>query len=49
MHDEAKKQGLDLYPGALRLEVTGLEGPLQVGELEKASARLWGFIAWTGK
>jgi len=49
MHDEAKKQGLDLYPGALRIEVAGMQGPLKGGELEKASAWLRGFIAWTGK
>lgn len=49
MHDEAKKQGLALYPGVLRLEVTGLEGPLKDGELQKASAWLEGFTAWAGK
>ncbi len=49
MMAEAKKQGLNLYPETLRIEVAELKGPLVEGELDKAAGWARGFTAWAGK
>ena len=46
MVDEAKKQGLNLYPETLRVEVKEIAGPVVESDLDKAAAFVKGFIAW---
>ncbi len=43
---EAKKQGLNLYPETLRVEVKGMEGPVAEGDMEKAAVWVRGLMVW---
>lgn len=49
MLDEAKKQGLNLYPETLRIEVKGMEGPVAEGDMEKAAGWVRDFVTWIDK
>jgi flavodoxin len=49
MEKEATKLGLNVYSEILRCEVTGIEGPLGEGELERASMFVSDFISWIMK